>query len=41
MCGKSTLTEEGQEIQCTDTVLNDDEQHTRYPEHQIQKDQRH
>ena len=36
ICGERTPTEEGQEIQCTDTVLRDDEQHIRYPEHQIQ-----
>ena len=36
ICGERTPTEEGQEIQCTDTVLRDDGQHIRYPEHQIQ-----
>ena len=36
ICGERTPIEEGQEIQCTDTVLRDDEQHIRHPEHQIQ-----
>ena len=36
ICGERTPTEEGQEIQCTDTVLRDDEQHILDPEYQIQ-----
>ena len=36
ICGNYTPTEEGQEIQCTDTALRDDKQHIGDPEHQIQ-----
>ena len=36
ICGERAPNEEGQEIQCTDTVLRDDVQHIRYPEHQIE-----
>ena len=35
ICGERTPTEEGQEIQCTDTVHREEKQHIRYPEHQI------